>query len=169
MGPGEDDHDDGMTRPKVTTVADAAWKAAIEPYAEHSPVLDIPAGVVACQFCGNTRFRRSRLRLGDMWEALLFRLPLRCMRCNQRQYGSYLTSSVAVGTKARGPRLAKEADTWKAWTGQEVGGGLHRPMSTVVGTRAMKLKPGRPSTLPAEGTRARGEGPAWRDEDRQIW
>ena len=151
----------------MTTVADAAWKGKIEPYAEHSPVLDIPAGVIACQFCGNTRFRRSRLRLEDVLESFLLRLPLRCMRCNQRQYGDFLAWSMATGTKAHEPRLARGNETWKSWTEQEAGN-LNRPMSTAIGTRATKLqRPVPPVDTHVQGT-SPGKQPARRDEDRQI-
>ncbi len=157
----------GAEEPRVTTVADAAWKGKIEPY-HPSGVLDIPQGVVACQFCGNTRFRRSRVRLGDVKEFLLLRLPLRCMRCNQRQYGYVLTSAVAVGTKTHGPRLARGGDTWKAWTEQEMDGKLHRPMTTAQGPRARNLRHSQPGPARIQTERP-GEKPVWRDEDRQIW
>lgn len=157
--------DDVPEQPQVTTVADKQWKGKIAPYAEQSPVLDIPSGVVACLFCGNTRFRRSRVRLSDMLEALLLRFPLRCMRCNQRQYGSYLTASIATGTRAHGPHLSKGQDTWKSWTERETGSKLHRPMSTAIGSRATKLRMPVNSGQPS----ATGKLPAWRDEDRPIW
>ena len=104
-------------------------------------MIEIPTGVVACRMCGYTRFRRSRVRPADVLEFLLLRLPLRCMRCNQRQYGSCLTASLALRAKSRGPRLAAGRETWKYWTEQETGSRLHRPMSTAMGPKATKLKP----------------------------
>ncbi len=136
-------------------------------------MLDIPEGVVACQFCGFTRFRRSRVRLGDLSEFALLRLPVRCMRCNQRQYQGVLASALANGLKSHGPRLAKGRDTWKNWTEQEMAGKMHRPMTTALGPRATKLgtpKPGTPRSGSASVQADTGpEKPAWRDDDRQIW
>lgn len=154
--------------PRVTTTVDAAWKGVIEPYNERSPVLDIPAGVVACQFCGNTRFRRSRVRLGDVVEVFLLRLPLRCMRCNQRQYGSFLTASVATGTKNHEPRQARGHETWQAWTGQEMGR-THRPMTTAVGTRATKLRAPAQELNPEVEAAAQPVRAASAGNDHHIW
>lgn len=126
--------------PQVTTVADRAHKASVAPYAA-APVAEVPEGVIACAFCGNTRFRRSRVRLPDLMEVLLLRYPLRCMRCNQRQYGSYLTAGLSLPPKSHGVRVAHGSDTWQAWTEQGVNGQkLPRPMSTAIGTRATKLQ-----------------------------
>ncbi len=159
---------DRPEEPRVTTVADAAWKGQIDPYRPDG-VLDIPAGVVACQFCGYTRFRRSRVRLADIKELLLLRLPLRCMRCNQRQYGMVVTSALAIGTRNHGPRAAQTQDTWKSWTEQGLDGKLHRPMTTALEPRATKLQdPQAPEQARVQGSR-RGEKPVWPDEDRQIW
>ncbi len=131
-------------------------------------LLDIPEGVIACQFCAFTRFRRSRVRLGDLSEFALLRMPVRCMRCNQRQYQSVLTTALAVGPKSHGPRLAKGNDTWKNWTEQEMGSKMHRPMSTALGPRATKLRAPNQGLRP-EQTNVQQDKPAWRDEDRQIW
>lgn len=153
---------------RVTTAADAAWKGTIEPYAERSPVLDIPTGVVACQFCGNTRFRRSRVRLGDVIEVFLLRLPLRCMRCNQRQYGSFLTASVATGMKANEPRLSRQHETWQAWTGQEMAR-QHRPMTTAMGSRANNLHARPQQAHQAAETVEPSAQPIPNQDDHQIW
>ena len=131
-------------------------------------LLDIPEGVIACQFCAFTRFRRSRVRLGDLSEFALLRMPVRCMRCNQRQYQSVLTTALAVGPKSHGPRLAKGNDTWKNWTEQEMGSKMHRPMSTALGPRATKLRAPNQGPPPSQGNVPQDK-PAWRDEDRQIW
>ncbi len=131
-------------------------------------LLDIPDGVIACQFCGFTRFRRSKVRLGDISEFVLLRLPVRCLRCNQRQHQGVLTSVLAIGPKSHGPRLAKGRDTWKNWTEQEMGGKIQRPMSTALGPRAMKLRNPYPNSSPAKPS-APHDKQTWRDEDREIW
>ena len=149
--------------PRVTTVAENAHRASVEPY-NTLPVLDIPHGVIACYFCGNTRFRRSRVRFFDMRELLLLRYPLRCMRCNQRQYGSFLVAGLALQPKSHGSRVARGSDTWKAWTekGQN-GADLSRPMTTAVGTRATKLQiPPRPAGAKASVTPIR-------KDNQEIW
>ena len=131
-------------------------------------LLDIPEGVIACQFCGFTRFRRSRVRFGDLSEFALLRLPVRCMRCNQRQYQAVLTSALATGVKSHGPRLATGRDTWKDWTEQEMDSKMYRPMSTALGPRATKLRSPRGSA-PLPPPVVQPEKPAWRDKDREIW
>ncbi len=150
--------------PRVTTVAENALRASVEPYGM-LPTLDIPDGVIACHFCGNTRFRRSRVRVFDVRELLLLRYPLRCMRCNQRQYGSFLIAGLALPPKSHGSRVARGNETWKAWTEQgESTVELSRPMSTAVGTRATKLqasprKPGTKATVT----------PIRKDNSQEIW
>ena len=156
--------------PRVTTVVENIHRPSVEPYAA-SPLLDIPEGVIACQYCGNTRFRRSRVRIFDLREVLLLRYPMRCMRCNQRQYGSYLTAGLALAPKTHGPRIARGSETWKAWTEQElVGTELQRPMSTAVGTKATKLQmPKEPARRARGAGRESGRTPGTGDADRQIW
>lgn len=138
-------------------------------------ILEIPKGVVACHFCGFTRFRRSKMRLGDAKEFLLMRLPVRCGRCNQRQYVSMLTSSLASGVKNHDLKLAKGRDTWKNWTEQEMADKTYRPMTTALGPRATKLRMPRDTQSRVE-TQAKQQQPGaerktadWRDDDRQIW
>ena len=150
--------------PRVTTVEDREWKAKIEPYGA-TPTMHLEPGVIGCLFCANTKFRRSRVRFHDLRELLLLRYPMRCMRCNQRQYGYFLTAGLALAPRGHGVRMSRGSDTWKAWTEANVDGPQtsQRPMTTSVGTRATKLeRPVRPPASP------RSEE-AWRDEDRQIW
>lgn len=124
-------------QPRVTTMEDRAHKAQVEPY-RSSPVVEVPDGVIACSFCGNTRFRRSRVRVQDLVEVLLLRYPVRCTRCNQRQYASYLTASLALPPRSHQERVARGGETWQAWTEQGRQGS--RPMSTAVGPKATKIQ-----------------------------
>ena len=155
--------------PLVTTVEENAWKAHIEPYSA-APTMDVAPGVIGCLFCANTKFRRSRVRIHDLRELLLLRYPMRCMRCNQRQYGYFLTAGMALPPRSQGARLAHGKETWKAWTESEMNGhSLQRPMTTSIGTRATKLQP--PPSIASRPTNAARphSGQAWRDDDRQIW
>ncbi len=54
-----------------------------------------------CQFCVGQRFRRSRLRLGDIPQLLLMRYPVRCARCNQRQTVSFTVAAVSIPSDVR--------------------------------------------------------------------
>ena len=164
--PEEQPHSERTDVPLVTTVADSSWKARIEPYAT-KPTMDVAPGVIGCVFCANTKFRRSRVRFHDLRELLMLRYPMRCMRCNQRQYGYYLTAALASAAKSQNSQVARGSDTWKAWTESEMNGQpLQRPMTTSVGTRATKLQP-----LPGRGAPNRQStgDQAWRDDDHQIW
>ena len=151
--------------PLVTTVEEHAWKAHIEPYAA-APTMSVEAGVIGCSFCTNSTFRRSRVRFHDLRELLLLRYPMRCMRCNQRQYGYFLTAAMALPPRSQGVRVARGKETWKAWTESEMNGqSLQRPMTTSLGTRATKLQP-----PPSRATVTRPHSShEWRDDDRQIW
>ena len=169
------ERDTAVGEPRVTTVEELAQRPLIEPYSG-SPVIEVPAGVIACAFCAHTRFRRSRVRIHDLKELMLLRYPVRCMRCNQRQYASYLTAGISLPPKSHGPRLARGGETWKAWTEQGMDGQkLPRPMSTAMGPRATKLQPEvaprhRPVPQQAATPQTRDvQTQGWRDEDHQIW
>lgn len=155
--------------PLVTTVEQHPWKAQIEPYPA-APTMNVDDGVIGCVFCTNPTFRRSRVRIHDLRELLLLRYPMRCMRCNQRQYGYLLTAGLALGPRSQSTRVARGKETWKAWTESEMNGhSLQRPMTTSMGTRATKLQP-----PPRRTGKTRPQGPQqpaqpWRDDDRQIW
>lgn len=152
--------------PLVTTVQETAWKARIEPYTE-SPTAELEAGVIGCLYCGNTTFRRSRVRFHDIGELLMLRYPMRCMRCNQRQHGYFLTAAFAVQPRSQSGRVARGNETWKAWTESEMNGqSLQRPMTTSIGTRATKLQP--PPSKRSNAQRGQDHQDR-RDDDRQIW
>ncbi|WP_419805352.1 hypothetical protein [Terriglobus sp.] len=151
--------------PMVTTVEESAYKAHIEPYSA-APTMSIADGVIGCAFCTNTKFRRSRVRIHDLRELLLLRYPMRCMRCNQRQYGYFLTAALALPPRSQSARVARGNETWKAWTESERNGhSLQRPMTTSVGTRATKLQK-LPSRAPAAQP---SESQGRREDDRHIW
>jgi ribosomal protein L37E len=82
----------------VTTVEVGERRHLVQPYAER-PVLQRARGVVACAFCGNPQFRRSRLRASDIPELLMLRYPLRCTRCGQRQYNNLYVALLAYGPR----------------------------------------------------------------------
>ena len=150
--------------PLVTTVEEQAWKAHIEPYSA-MPTMSVEPGVIGCIFCANTKFRRSRVRIHDLRELMLLRYPLRCMRCNQRQYGYFLTAGMALPPRSQSTRVARGKETWKAWTETEMSGQpLQRPMTTSLGPRATKLQP-----PPQPKSTRPPASQSWRDDDRQIW
>lgn len=148
----------------VTTVEPNETKAVVKPYTA-SPRVELHGGTVACGFCGNTRFRRSRLRFHDIRELLLLRCPVRCTRCGQRQYNSYAVAGLALPQKTHGPRLAKGSETWKSWTEQNISGQhFSQPKSTAIDPRAEQLdapvpRPARPA--PAAQTPPRGDDSIW--------
>lgn len=39
-----------------------------------------------CDGCRSRRFRPSRFRLSDITRLLMFKLPVRCLSCQQRSY-----------------------------------------------------------------------------------
>ena len=112
----------------------------VKPY-EDSPVVELSQGTVACPFCGNGNFRRSRLRFSDLVELLLLRYPVRCTRCSQRQYVEISIALLSFAPKHVGPRPATGQDTWQNWTAP---GSLQtaRPLSTAQGPRARNLESG---------------------------
>ena len=121
----------------VTTVGPADARARVEPYAER-PVIKLDKGSLGCESCGNKRFRRSRVRFGDMRELMMNRLPVRCMRCGQRQYHEAPFAFLASSVKTQIVRVSEGTDTWRSWTGTATEDGS-RPMTTVMGTRAQRL------------------------------
>jgi hypothetical protein len=129
--------------------------------------IELPDGVIGCGFCGNTKFRRSRVRIHDVGELLMLRYPLRCTRCNQRQYSYFVTAAYALPPRSHVARVDRGRDTWKAWTEHEQNSPtLQRPMTTSIGPKATKLHPP-PSRTPR--SRSHG-GKDWLgDDDRQIW
>ena len=56
---------------------------------------------VHCQFCVGQKFRRSRLRSGDIPQLLLMRYPVRCMRCSQRQTVSFTVAGASIPSFVR--------------------------------------------------------------------
>ena len=103
----------------------------------------------------------------DFREVLLLRYPLRCMRCNQRQYGYFLTAALSLAPKSPGARVAQGNETWKAWTDSDRNNHpLQRPMTTSMGPRATKLQP--PPTRRTNPEKPLSEQ-GWREDDRQIW
>lgn len=41
-----------------------------------------------CEACGASRFRLSRFRFSDVLPLLVFRYPVRCLKCSERTYAS---------------------------------------------------------------------------------
>jgi hypothetical protein len=41
-----------------------------------------------CSYCFSDEFRTSRLRLSDVFQLLIFRVPVRCAHCDLRQFAS---------------------------------------------------------------------------------
>jgi hypothetical protein len=42
--------------------------------------------LMICSYCSNKEFHASRLRLSDLFQLLIFRLPVRCAHCQFRQF-----------------------------------------------------------------------------------
>ena len=55
-----------------------------------------------CSHCLNDEFRSSRLRVSDVLQLLMFRMPVRCTRCHRRQFAP--VSVVRKDTKIRKDR-----------------------------------------------------------------
>jgi DNA-directed RNA polymerase subunit RPC12/RpoP len=149
----------------VTNLEPVEHKSAVQAYREY-PTVELGDGVVGCEYCGYNRFRRSRVRFPDLFEAARMRFPMRCMRCSQRQYQSVDIFLLSAPAKSHGPRLAAGVDTWQNWTKSTPETPTStRPMTTAVGTRAQRLaKPvaGAPRT-------ASQPNPKRRAGDSDIW
>jgi hypothetical protein len=39
-----------------------------------------------CSYCSHDELRSSRLRLSDVFQLLIFRVPMRCSHCHFRQF-----------------------------------------------------------------------------------
>ena len=148
----------------VTTVETNDRRHLVQPYTER-PVVELAEGVVACPFCGNPRFRRSRLRFADMAEILMLRYPVRCTRCSQRQFTDFNIAMLSYPPKRTGARAAEGSDTWKNWTDPSLPGQpVARPLSTALGPRARNLDASARPTRPAPPPRIPS-----RKEDSGIW
>jgi hypothetical protein len=140
----------GDPRIGVTTVEASERRHLVQPY-DDQPVLELATGVVACLFCGNNRFRRSRLRFSDLGELLLLRYPLRCTRCGQRQYNSIHIAFLSFAPRSTNVRQAQGTDTWQNWTGPANSGQrVARPLSTAIGPRAQRLEAAQRPETPEE-------------------
>ena len=74
------------------------------------PIANASKGVpIQCQFCVGQRFRRSRLRVGDIKHLLLMRYPVRCLFCSQRQLVSFTVAGVSLPSHVRQPRKRKHS------------------------------------------------------------
>ncbi len=122
----------------VTTAAPASEKSEVLPYTER-PMLELREGSLACDACGYSRFRRSRIRFGDVKELVMMRFPMRCLRCGKREYHDFALAMLSGRSKEHG-RLSEGTDTWKSWTrsSSDVPTSA-RPLSTSQGTRAERL------------------------------
>lgn len=135
----------------------------VRPY-EDRPVVELSQGTVACPFCGNGNFRRSRLRFSDLLEMLLLRYPVRCTRCSQRQFVEISIALLSFAPKHVGPRPATGQDTWQNWTAT---GPLQaaRPLSTALVPKSRKLESGARPAYAEPPSRI----PSRREEDNSIW
>jgi hypothetical protein len=60
-----------------------------------------------CRSCVGRSFRRSRLKVKDMWSLLVLRYPVRCLSCSIRQTVSLPVAARAVSSKVRQVRAAQ--------------------------------------------------------------
>jgi len=151
----------------VTTVESNPDKANVKPY-EATPLVELREGSIACAFCGNNVFRRSRVRFHDLRELSFLRYPVRCTRCSQRQYQDFVIGRLALPPKTHGPRLATGNETWSSWTQQDPDVPTSvRPMTTAMGPRAQRLAPPispAPAAAPPRNIPSRKS-----NEDNGIW
>lgn len=97
-------------------------------------------GVGHCRFCSSASLRPSSMRRADIAKLFLFQLPMRCFRCGQRQFTSFLIAAIA-SRRVPSLRASRENPTWKSWT--ELGTKqtpLARPMSTVAKPRSRYIE-----------------------------
>jgi hypothetical protein len=71
---------------------------------------------IQCQYCSGQTFRRSRLRTEDLWQMILMRYPVRCLRCSQRQMVSFTVAGISLSSLTKHERPVRVEDTWKNWT-----------------------------------------------------
>ena len=63
---------------------------------------EIGSGIpIQCKFCVGDKFRRSRVRAGDLKYLVLMRYPVRCLRCSQRQWLSFTIAAISVPSHIR--------------------------------------------------------------------
>ena len=99
----------------VTTVEPNNYRHLVQPYNER-PTVELKQGEVACPFCGNSQFRRSRLRFVDLLEVLMLRYPVRCTRCAKRQFTDIYIAMMSYPAKFHGGSVAQGDTSWKNWT-----------------------------------------------------
>ncbi len=145
------EHPAGDPRIGVTNNERAETKHLVQPYSD-APVVDETSDR-ACAFCGNTGFRRSRLRFTDLLQLVMLKLPVRCVRCGQRQHVALSVAAAAQAAKAQtiGPSPDKPG-SWKKFTEDAPSTLLHaRPATTAAVPVAERLddafKPGPPAHL----------------------
>ena len=124
----------------VTTVESNDRRHLVQPYQDR-PTVELRKGSVGCPFCGNSNFRRSRLRFTDLAEILMLRYPVRCTRCSQRQFTDLYIAMMSYAPKFRGQRAVQGEESWKNWTGQNSYSPSVRPLSTAMGPKARNLNP----------------------------
>ncbi|SDF79750.1 hypothetical protein [Terriglobus roseus] len=99
----------------VTTVEPNDYRHLVQPYKDR-PTVELKQGEVACPFCGNPQFRRSRLRFMDLFEVLMLRYPVRCTRCAKRQFTDIYIALLSYPAKFHGGSVAQGDTSWKEWT-----------------------------------------------------
>lgn len=131
-------HENGEESIAITTTEVLERRHLVQPYGR-SPVVELRQGVVACPYCGNESFRRSRLRFKDVLELLMFRWPTRCTRCGQRQYLGFVVAFLAFPPKVAAVRVSKGQESWQNWTSADAPVQVARPLSTAMEPKARNL------------------------------
>lgn len=98
----------------VTSTEPAERKHLVQPYAEE-PVVEPGKGRRVCDWCGNNGFRRSRLRGADAVHLLTFTYPVRCTRCGQRQFVSWIAAVSAFPPRPLSAGPEKGSSMAKNW------------------------------------------------------
>jgi hypothetical protein len=133
-----------------------------------------------CRVCPGREFRRSRLRVKDLWRLLILRYPVRCLRCRQRQSVSVFAAARAESSKARIQETPEPAETWRNWTMEPRGEGQPTLKPFVPGPAAgpvavpsqvAKATPTRvqPIGAPPQSTRIAIVAPPKDDDENAIW
>ena len=109
---------------KFRSDSDTSSRYRERSHSSHSrtPYLGVNAlnGVpLQCQFCSGQLFRRSSLRSEDLYQILLMRYPVRCLRCSQRQMVSFTIAGISLSSKIKPKRKARGTSTgWTEPTGE---------------------------------------------------
>ena len=96
-------------------------RSSLRPHSSYSdtafedlnPVGGIP---IHCQYCPAQDFRRSRLRFEDFKFIFMMRYPVRCLRCSQRQFVSFVIAAISIPSHIKQRRARRTLNQHKHWS-----------------------------------------------------